>query len=162
MHIPKRRQLFVDPPVQGAMLRRALIYWAAFLLFMTLPFLIGKTLVEPQKFFFEDFHDLWRQVGPVLLCALFALPLLLYDIVQLTNRFAGPMHRLRREMGRLAKGEKARRLNFRDGDFWHEFATYFNQIADRLEGTETPRDTPESRKPREQETAACAVGGAAK
>ena len=157
MHIPKRRKLFVDPAVQGAMLKRALIYWAACLLFMTLPFLIGKTLVEPQKFFFEDVGDLWQQVGPVLLCAIFALPLLLYDMVQLTNRFAGPMHRLRREMRHLANGEKARRVNFRDGDFWHEFATYFNQIADRVEGTDGPRSAQKQQTPRE-ESAACAAG----
>ena len=138
MSKPKRKQLFIDPTVQGVMLRRALIYWSACVLLIVLPFLIGKTLREPQKFFFEDIGELWTRVGPVLICAVLALPFLIYDIIQLTNRFAGPMFRLRREMHRLANGEPVRRIHFRDGDYWHEFATYFNQIAERIPGAVPP------------------------
>ena len=136
MHIPKRRKLFIDPDVQGAMVRRALIYWFACVLFITLPFVIGRTLIEPRKFFFEDIHELWGRVGPVLICAGLALPLLIYDMIQLTNRFAGPMFRLRREMKNLANGDPVRRVKFRDNDFWLEFANYFNQIADRVKQAE--------------------------
>jgi hypothetical protein len=160
MHIPKRRKLFIDPDVQGAMVRRALIYWFACVLFITLPFVIGKTLIEPGKFFFEDLHELWGRVGPVLICAGLALPLLIYDMVHLTNRFAGPMYRLRREMKNLAECQPARRLKFRDNDFWIEFATYFNQIAERVKRAEEAAGASDpGRNPTQRGQETCAVSG---
>lgn len=149
MSIPKRIKLFVDPAVQGVLVRRALIYWAACVLFIVLPFLIGKTLVEPSKFFFEDLGSLRGQFGPILVCALLGLPLLVYDVIQLTNRFAGPVYRLRREMQRLANGEAVRPIYFRDGDYWQELATSFNQIAERLQqiAPAQPDDAPAEKPP---------------
>lgn len=139
----KRKRLFVDPAVQGAMVWRALIYWAACLLFITLPLVIGLTLSRPDKLFYEHLGDLWLQFGPVLTCALLVLPLLLYDLVRITNRFAGPMVRLRRGMQQLAEGKHVSPIQFRDNDFWHEFAEYFNRIAERVhrEGDADGRET---------------------
>lgn len=137
----RRRKLFVDPAVQGAIVRRALVYWMACLLFITLPLLIARTLAEPQKLVFEHL-DALLPLLPVLLCSLAALPFVLYDLVRLTNRFAGPMLRLRRAMRQLAAGEAVAPIHFRDGDYWQELATHFNQIAARLPhtGTAAPVD----------------------
>lgn len=132
----QRKRLFVDRTVQGALAGRMLAYWAACVLFITIPLLIGRTLVEPQTYFFEQLGAVWRQFGPVLTCTIVILPLLLYDMVKFTNRFAGPMFRLRREMRRLAAGEPVRPMRFRESDFWQQFAVSFNQIAERLQQVE--------------------------
>jgi nitrogen fixation/metabolism regulation signal transduction histidine kinase len=54
------------------------------------------------------------------------------DFVQFTNRFAGPVLRLRAAMRQVARGEAAPPLSFRDDDFWQELAADFNRIAARL------------------------------
>jgi len=68
-----------------------------------------------------------------LVVSLCLLPLVLVDVVRLSNRFAGPAYRLRRAMRQLAHGEKVQPITFRQGDFWKEFADDFNRIAARLE-----------------------------
>lgn len=136
MKLFSRKILFVDPAVQGALLRRALLYWAAGALFIVLPLLFGRLYAEPDKFFFEQWGVVWRQFGPVLTCLTLMMPLVLYDLLKISNRFAGPMFRLHREMRRLAAGERVRPIHFREGDFWHGHAEAFNQILLRIQQAE--------------------------
>ena len=51
----------------------------------------------------------------------------------MTNRFAGPMFRLKRLMQQAAAGEHVEPITFRDDDYWHEFANDFNQLIVRME-----------------------------
>jgi hypothetical protein len=128
-----RKSLFVDPAVQGAVLRRAVCYWGACLLFVGLPLIIRRTLDAPDRLFYEHLGDLWAQFWPLLICGVLMLPLMIYDLLSLTNRFAGPMIRLRGAMRRLADGHRVDPVQFRQQDFWKEFAEYFNEIAEQLE-----------------------------
>ena len=57
------------------------------------------------------------------------LPILLLDVLITSNRFAGPLYRLRRSMRALAAGEHVQPVVFRDGDFWHEIADEFNAVG---------------------------------
>ncbi len=59
-------------------------------------------------------------------------PVIAYDMLRLTNRFAGPFFRLRREMKKLIDRESIDPLSFRDGDYWIEVADIFNEIRDEL------------------------------
>ena len=43
-----------------------------------------------------------------------------------SNRFAGPMVRVRWTLQRIAEGEDVKPLSFREGDFWQEFSDDFN------------------------------------
>lgn len=136
-----RKRLFVDPPVQGAIMRRAVLYWGACLLFVTLPLLIGRTLSRPERLFYEHLGDLWAVYWPVLTSVVLILPLILYDLARLTNRFAGPVVRLRRALTQMADGNPVEHVRFRTGDFWPELADEFNRAAAQLEGhgSEPPR-----------------------
>ena len=49
MSTDSRKRVFVDPIVQGAIMRRAVLYWGACLLFVFLPLLIGRTLSQPDR-----------------------------------------------------------------------------------------------------------------
>ncbi len=60
------------------------------------------------------------------------IPIIIYDLLTVTNRLAGPIFRLRREMNRLAQGNSLEPLAFREGDYWQEVAGSFNQIRDEL------------------------------
>ncbi len=132
-----RKSLFVDPVVQGAVVRRAVFYWGACLLFISLPLIIGRTLAEPGKLFYEHLGALWELYWPMLTCTVLVLPLIVYDLMRLTNRFAGPMLRLRGAMRRLADGHSVETVRFRKDDFWQEFAEYFNEISQQLEAAES-------------------------
>ncbi len=63
----------------------------------------------------------------IIMLALF--PAFALDTIRFSNRFVGPIARLRRYMRELAAGEPINALTFRDNDFWGDVADEFNVIA---------------------------------
>ncbi len=137
----KRRQLFVDNKVQGALVMRSISYWFLCLLTVTLMLLCWRVLTGPARMFYRHLDDMWFHFGPALVASLVLLPIVVIDIIRLSNRFAGPMVRMRRAMQNLAKGERVPPLQFRDNDFWKDFAQDFNALLARIE-----REMPPVRK----------------
>ncbi|MCH7686986.1 MAG: hypothetical protein IH899_09945 [Planctomycetes bacterium] len=135
----KRRQLYVDGHVQGAIIRRVAIYWACCVLFVVIPLCIGNAFRRPDLLFYEQFGNLWNQYWPILVCMVCMLPFSLLDALQLSNRFAGPMFRLRRQMHLLAEGKQVEPLMFREGDFYHEMALDLNRILERYKNATESR-----------------------
>ena len=128
----RRRQLFVDSKVQGALVLRVLLYWIVCLITITL-MLLCWSIIRTPRMFYTHFDDMWFHYGPALIASFVLLPMVVVDIIRLSNRFAGPLVRLRRAMRALAQGEEVRPIKFRDNDFWQEFADEFNAIADRMQ-----------------------------
>jgi len=62
----------------------------------------------------------------------FLLPVFVLDAIKLSHRFAGPIYRLRYTIRKIAHGDPAPRLKFRDFDFWQGLAEDFNRMVDRL------------------------------
>lgn len=129
---PLRYQLFVDADVQGVLLRRVALYALCCLIYAGVALWVSEWLVHPK----EDSRDvlarfaeecLFWMPGLLLLAPIFA-----YDYLRVTNRFAGPIFSLRREMQRLAEDRSERPLKFRDEDHWSEMAETFNQIREEL------------------------------
>jgi hypothetical protein len=79
---------------------------------------------------------LWTLYGPAAIASLLLLPLVTFDLLRLSNRFAGPMFRLRRSLHDLAQGRPVAEVRFRHGDFWQEFADDFNTVAARAQEAE--------------------------
>ena len=65
-----------------------------------------------------------------------------YDLLKLTNRFAGPVYRVRVTLEHLVRGETIRPVKFRDGDFWCDLAPKLNVLAARLGQLEQPGMSP--------------------
>ena len=128
-----RKQIFVDAKVQGALVLRVAIYWVLCLLTIFLTLLCWRILTGPARIFYTHFDDMWYYYGSALVASFLLLPIVLFDIVRLSNRFAGPLVRLRRSMRALARGEEVQPIHFRGSDFWQEFADEFNTIAARLQ-----------------------------
>jgi len=135
-----RKRLFVDPKVQGALAVRVVLYWVVCLITITLMLLCWRIVTGPARLFYTHFDDMWFHYGPALVASLMLLPLVVVDIVRLSNRFAGPMLRLRRSMRALARGENVEPLEFRDADFWHEFAAEFNGVLARVQHLQRQAD----------------------
>jgi hypothetical protein len=129
-----RKRLFVDPRVQGALVMRVIVYWLLCLITITLMLLCWRILTGPARMFYTHFDDMWFFYGPAAIASLLLLPLVVMDVLRLSNRFAGPMLRLRRAMRDLARGQPVEPIEFRGGDFWQDFAQDFNAVAARVQG----------------------------
>ncbi len=151
--IRKRRQLFVDPKVQGALILRVVTYWIICVVTITLMILCWRIVTGPARPFYLHFDDMWFHFGPALVASFLLLPLVIYDIVQMSNRFCGPLFRLRRSIRALARGEHVAPISFRDGDFWPEFAQEFNMLLVKFQPEQPPVESPSP----EEEPAAAAT-----
>ena len=136
MNKSKRNLLLVDAKVQTPLLFRVTFYWLISLALMGLLIAIQVGYGSPSASLGLKLTRVLVAFGPALITSMLLLPLLLFDVVRYSNRFAGPMHRLRREFAKLADTGQAEQLDFREGDFWKELADQFNRIADRMERLE--------------------------
>lgn len=136
----KRKQLFVDPKVQGALILKTILYWIVGVVTITLMLLCWRITTGAARMFYWHFDDMWFHFGPALVASFLLLPLVIYDVVQLSNRFCGPLFRVRRAIRALARGEHVDPISFRDGDFWPEVAQEFNTLLARVQRDGPNRD----------------------
>ena len=73
--------------------------------------------------------DSWSMFWPAALASLLILPAVLWDLTRMSNRFVGPIYRLRRSMRELREGKEIEPVKFREGDFWYDFAEDFNHLV---------------------------------
>jgi len=141
-----RRTLFViDHEVQGALMMRVAFYWLFCLLSIALMVVCWNIYTGPSRPFAQLFLDIYHRYGPAMIASLILLPIVMMDVARLSNRFVGPVVKLRTALKELAEGRPAQPLNFRDQDFWRDLATEFNRAAARLArgSTELSRQTEE-------------------
>ncbi len=129
-----RKKTFVDPKVQGALVRRLVLHWCAFIAVAGLVAFCLQVLSNPFRTMEEHAQQVWWTHGPFLLVMVFLLPVFILDTIKLSHRFAGPIYRLRNTIRSLAKGEEFRPLKFREIDFWQGLAEDFNVMVARLRG----------------------------
>ncbi len=128
----ERKKTFVDPKVQGALIRRLIFHWLTFLAVASLIAFCLQVLSNPFQSIGQHAQNLWWTHGPFLLVMVFLLPVFVLDTIRLSHRFAGPIYRLRVTIRSIAEGNPAPRLKFRDFDFWHGLADDFNRMVDRF------------------------------
>jgi hypothetical protein len=153
-----RRHLFVDPKVQGALILRVVLYWCVCLISMALMMLCWQLLTSTAEMMSLQFNDMWRLFyKPALIASCLLLPMVIMDIIRFSNRFVGPLLRLRRSMRQLARGEQVEPLVFRDTDFWHDTAKEFNAIRSQILASTAP-PTVDHKEEEEEEEELAAVG----
>ena len=126
----KRKKNFVDNKVQGALLRRIFSHWLLFFAVAGGSVLLLQTLLGDSNVPVMD--RLKEQIGEftlfaIVMAALF--PGFMLDTVRFSNRFVGPVGRLRRHLQQLSRGDTSE-CSFRGDDFWVEAAAEFNAVAD--------------------------------
>lgn len=127
-----RQQLLIDRKVQGSLLWRTALYSSACGLYFIIILVFTEWMSNSSGSFVESIfacidESIYWAPGLMLL-----VPVIAYDLLKLTNRFAGPFFRLSREMQRLRKNESEMPLGFRDGDYWVEIADDFNAVREEL------------------------------
>lgn len=128
-----RRRLLVDQPVQGVLLRRFAFYGAASLLYCGATLFLADKLRHPQESMSESLLRSMDEIAFWVPAFLLLAPIFAYDLLRLSNRFVGPIFRLRRELRRLSNGESVSKMQFREGDYWQDTADSFNRIREELE-----------------------------
>jgi hypothetical protein len=143
-----RRSVFlVDRDVQGALMFRVACYWLFCLLGIVLMVICWNVYTGPPRRFAELAVDLYHRYGPALGASLILLPIVVMDVLRVSNRFVGPVVRLRQGLQELAEGRPTQPLNFRDQDFWRELASDFNKAAARVAHGNTERSRPTEEMP---------------
>jgi hypothetical protein len=133
-HMPQPRltKHFIDANVQGALARRIVFHWLAFMAVAFLVSFILQVLSNPFRPISEHAQNLWFTHGPFLLVMFFLLPVFIVDSIKLSHRFAGPIFSLRRAIRDIVAGQPPRRLKFRRRDFWQDLAIDYNAMLDQL------------------------------
>ncbi len=121
-----RKKLFIDRKVQGTLLLRVMLYWIYCLAAVLLLVACWSVFTEKPSSSNELFRRLAVHYAPGILASFLLLPIVLWDCLRVSNRFAGPIVRVRRTLQKIAEGEDVKPLSFRDGDFWQEFTDDFN------------------------------------
>ena len=134
MSHPERKKTFVDPKVQGALVRRLVLHWLSFFLVASVVAFCLQVLSNPFRSLAEHTQQLWWTHGPFLLVLVFLLPVFVLDTIKLSHRFAGPIYRLRQTILEIADGNPPPRLKFRDFDFWQGLAEDLNRMVEQLTG----------------------------
>ncbi len=129
---PLRRRLLIDPPVQLALLRRIGLYSFVCCLYFAATQLLAAFLSHPDASI-SEIVTMYLDEAVYGFCGLVLLvPLVVYDLLHATNRIAGPIFRLRREMRDLAHSDDVEDLSFRHNDHWHDIADTFNELREEL------------------------------
>jgi hypothetical protein len=141
----RRSQIFIDREVQGALMMRVGFYWLFCLLSIVLMVLCWNVVTGPRARFVDLFLEIYQRHAPALVATLILLPLVMIDVVRMSNRFVGPIVRLRSGMRELTETGRARPIAFRDHDYWHDLAADFNRVAQRVE--QDKKDNPTAGEP---------------
>ena len=117
----RRVGLLADRKWQAAICTRVIIYW-----------LLCQTCLIATIFcvwwISGSAGSIWSVLIPAVVVSCLVLPLVVIDVISFSNRFAGPITRLRRFLRVLALGGKIPPLHFRKGDYFHELSHDFNHV----------------------------------
>jgi hypothetical protein len=135
VRLTPRKRLFIDPKVQGPLLTRVVAYWCFYFLVITEVLMCWDIATGPKGPFFSHFRFdlLWEQHSTVVIASLIVLPVLLWDVLHVSNRLVGPVYRMRRSLRAMAAGEFVAPIQVRKGDFGAEMADEINAVAAYLD-----------------------------
>lgn len=145
-----RSKLVVEPAIQYSLVRQLIVQWilhliASVLLLTILQVFLGGPF-QPWEFHWQR---IWPAAASLSITLLFLAPPFILSSLQLSNRFVGPIHRMRHMLRELAAGRQADRLAFRSNDFWQEVAGEFEQAMEALNERKPAPDEPRTNSPDE-------------
>jgi len=137
MNTCRRETFFIDRKVQGALVVRTAAYWLFCLFSVSLMLICWSVFTGPLKPFNVLAAELYHRHGAVLLASLIVLPIAVMDVLRLSNRFVGPVSRIRAALAELAAGRPIEPIQLRDDDYWCDLAGNLNEVAARLKQSES-------------------------
>jgi hypothetical protein len=74
----------------------------------------------------------WQQVVPVVVCMLIMMPFMVWDLIKLTNRIAGPLFHVGTLLNDFSKTGQLKTAALRDGDLLTDYQEQFNDFVAAL------------------------------
>lgn len=127
-----RQQVWVDRSVQGVLVGRVILYWGCAMLYVGISSICFQYNQNPEWTFAKHVQVLYDQVWPWLPSAVFLLPLAIYDVVRMSNLFAGPVFHLRKHFAAMRQDIACAPLVFREDDYWRDLAEPINDMQAEL------------------------------
>lgn len=129
----RRKKIFVDPRVQGALLRHLFFTWGLVVAIIAALLLAVESYnAEFALSFSGCLAAIWDHNAALIICVGVLTPIFVLDSIKLSHRFAGPMVAFRRTLRELGEGKKVDPLRFRENDYWQDLAVNLNQVIDRV------------------------------
>ena len=155
LHMAKkqRSRLLIEPTVQLTLVRHVVLYWLCAAVTLELLNLSRQIAMGPERASFWAYlfnEDLVQALIRLAIGSLLVLPLVIWDLLKLSNRFAGPIYRMRRTLRSIAQSGAVESVRLRDGDFWADFAQELNAALSRLDAQRQPQASPDDSQPLEQ------------
>lgn len=127
----KRTRVSADLKLQGALCLRVAIYWVICQVVFGIAVLAFFALQESNP----DSTRLtaWSLITPAAIISGLVLPLVLLDLLIFSNRFAGPVLRIRNYLAELVRGQSASAFKLRKGDYFADICDNLNQVGEQLQ-----------------------------
>jgi hypothetical protein len=134
-----RSKLVIEPAIQYSLVRQLIVQWtvhivSAVALLTLLQVLLGG-LFRPWRYHFDR---IWPLAASLVITLLFLAPTFILNSLKLSNRFVGPIHRLRQQLRQIAEGQACDQLKFRRGDYWQELASEMERALEVLRTAAPP------------------------
>lgn len=132
-----RKKLFVNKHLQGTMSLRFLYYWGlyhlsvwhgAFMYFFLKERLVQLTGGGQMRSIKELYSYFMYEYTPIVAAAILLLPIVVYELIRQTHRFAGPLVRFSNAMKDVMAGKPVQAIKLRDGDLLGNFEKLFNEF----------------------------------
>ena len=125
----KRKNNYIDASVQGNLLKRIMYHWLIFFAVAGLfSILVQSLLGDPRIPISSRIQAASENFAFITLVVFAIFPVFLLDTIRFSNRFAGPIVRLRRQLRELGTQRDTPSMKFRDDDFWMEICPEFNAV----------------------------------
>ncbi|MDA7861838.1 hypothetical protein N9B22_02090 [bacterium] len=125
----QRKQNYIDAQVQGALLKRICLHWAVFFVVAAFSVIVLQTLLgDPGLSIFQRLKLETGEFAIIGIVMISMFPAFMLDTIRFSNRFVGPIVRLKSHLRQLSEG-KVQHCQFRNDDFWTDMADEFNGAA---------------------------------
>lgn len=132
-----RKKLFVNRHLQGTITLRFVYYWGiyhlsvwhgAFMYFFLKERLMQLTGGGQMRSVKELYAHFMHEYTPIIAAAVLLVPIVIYELIRQTHRFAGPLVRFSNAMKDVMAGKPVKQIKLRDGDLLGEFESLFNEF----------------------------------
>ncbi len=127
-----RQKVWIDDNVQGILVGRVVLYWSAALVYVGLGSACFQYYQNPHWEAGKHVSVLFDQIWPWLPSAILCLPLVIFDVIRLSNLFVGPIYRLRQHLAALIEEPACVALKFREDDHWQDLVEPMHCIQAEL------------------------------
>jgi hypothetical protein len=130
--VQERRSISVDWRLQGIWVGRVLIYWSAMILYFGLAAGVSQYCDHPQWSLSQHLSVWIATVSPWLPSVLLILPLVIFDVLRLSQQLIRPVVRLRTQLNKMVKNANCTPFILRADDCWGELVKPVNDMQDYL------------------------------